>query len=222
MQFADRVKEMRRVKPEELRPHPDNWRLHGQDQRSALRYVLGRIGIAGVSVAYDDPEWGLTLIDGHMRQSEVSQEIPTVILDVTRAEAQMLLLSMDSISAMADREDAKILKLVQDTYDPGGDYLETVRAMIGSITAKQDDVLSEADAIIEQEKALADLPRYPLAPELNENYDYVVILCRTERDYAALRDHLKISKHRSYKNSEVREGRIVMFDEVRETIGCKP
>lgn len=222
MQFADRVKELRRVRPEELRPHPDNWRLHGQDQRSALRYVLNRIGIAGVSVAYDDPEWGLTLIDGHMRQSEVSQEIPTVILDLTRDEARMMLLSMDSISSMADREDAKILKLVQETYDPSGEYLQTIKNMLGTIGAKQEALVDEAEAVLEQHAAAANEAKYPLAPELNEKYDYVVILCRTDRDYVELIDHIGLTSHQDYKSAQTGQGRVVLFDQIKQRIGCKP
>ena len=34
MKIRDRVKELRRVKAGELRPHPKNWRVHPQAQRA--------------------------------------------------------------------------------------------------------------------------------------------------------------------------------------------
>jgi hypothetical protein len=40
LKSAIRIKELRRVRASELRPHPQNWRNHGKAQREALRAVL--------------------------------------------------------------------------------------------------------------------------------------------------------------------------------------
>ena len=56
MAFKDRVKELRRVPASEIKPHPQNPRLHSDDQRRTLRYMLKKVGVADVSVVYEDPE----------------------------------------------------------------------------------------------------------------------------------------------------------------------
>ena len=46
MKIRDRIKELRRVRAGELRPHPKNWRTHPAAQQDALRGVLAEIGYA--------------------------------------------------------------------------------------------------------------------------------------------------------------------------------
>ncbi len=48
MKIRDRIKEFRRIRASQLRPHPKNWRSHPAAQRDALRGVLAEIGYAGV------------------------------------------------------------------------------------------------------------------------------------------------------------------------------
>ena len=47
MHIRDRIKDFRRVKANQLRPHPKNWRTHPPAQQDALRGVLAEIGYAG-------------------------------------------------------------------------------------------------------------------------------------------------------------------------------
>jgi len=97
----DRVVESRRVPAGELRAHPRNWRKHPERQRRALRSVLDSIGYAGALLARATPD-GLELIDGHLRADTTpDQEVPVLVLDVTEAEAEELLLSLDPIAGMA-------------------------------------------------------------------------------------------------------------------------
>ena len=67
MRIRDRIKELRRVKADRLRPHPKNWRTHPQRQQDALRGILAEIGYADALLARELPDGSLELIDGHLR-----------------------------------------------------------------------------------------------------------------------------------------------------------
>src|SRR3990172_9302985 len=102
MQIRDRIKEFRRVKASELRPHPNNWRTHPSAQQDALRGVLAEIGYAGALLARELPDGSLELIDGHLRAETTPEAmVPVLVLDVDEAEADKILLTHDPLSAMA-------------------------------------------------------------------------------------------------------------------------
>jgi hypothetical protein len=46
MHIRDRIKELRRVRAGDLKPHPKNWRVHSESQWNALRGLLAEIGYA--------------------------------------------------------------------------------------------------------------------------------------------------------------------------------
>jgi len=104
MKIRDRIKELRRVKASDLLPNPRNWRTHPQQQQDAMRGVLSEVGIADAVLAYETPD-GLMLIDGHLRADVAPDaEWPVLVLDVTAAEADMLLATHDPLTAMADTD----------------------------------------------------------------------------------------------------------------------
>lgn len=113
MQIRNRIKELRMVTPDEVRPNAKNWRTHPQAQRDALRGVLAQVGIAAPVIAYETPE-GLTLIDGHERMT-VGVAFPCVVLDVDEQEADTLLATFDPIGAMAETNHEKLETLLRST-----------------------------------------------------------------------------------------------------------
>lgn len=221
MTINNRVRELVTVPANSIKPHPENWRVHGNKQRAALQYVLKTIGIAGASVAYNDPEWGPTYIDGHMREEELGeQEVPVLMLDVNREEARTLLLSMDSINAMADRDEAAIATIVREVYQPDGDLLRFLHDIVGSVNASQKKDVDDAINVLAIADEFPDEKQMPLAVELNEKYDYVVILCQTSREFTALCDKLQIKQQQDYKAaSRTGLGRVITFRQVAKTIG---
>lgn len=142
MAWKNRVIELRQVRAAELKQNPRNFRRHPERQSKALRGVLEEVGIAGALLAYNHPERGLELIDGHLRQ-EQGGVWPVLVLDVTENEANILLATHDPISAMAD-QDAKILRdlvsiLEVENTDLAAMLEEMAPAKIAN-TAKQDDL----------------------------------------------------------------------------------
>ena len=115
MEIRDRVKELRRVPASELRANPKNWRRHPATQEAALRGVLGDIGFADAVIARE-AEGGLELIDGHLRQEIMGDQlVPVLIVDVTEEEADKMLLTIDPLAAMAHADQDSLLSLLHST-----------------------------------------------------------------------------------------------------------
>lgn len=111
--MRDRIKELRRVPANSIQPNPKNWRTHPQRQISAMTQVLNSIGIADASIAYEDANGDLVYIDGHMREEILGDElVPVLILDVTEAEADELLLTMDPLASMAGTDEGAMESLI--------------------------------------------------------------------------------------------------------------
>jgi hypothetical protein len=114
MTIRDRIKELRRVRADELRPHPQNWRTHPEAQREALRGVLEEVGYADALLARELPNGGLELIDGHLR-AEITPEtlVPVLVLDVSEAEAAKILVTLDPLAALAEADAAKLDQILR-------------------------------------------------------------------------------------------------------------
>lgn len=112
---------------DQIRTNPKNWKVHPSTQRAYLRTVLEQIGFAGAALAYDDPEWGLTFIDGHMRLDELRaagwSTIPTLVLDVTRDEADLLLATYDPLGQLYESDQAALENL-RSSLDPSVEAAE--------------------------------------------------------------------------------------------------
>ncbi len=113
MRIRDRVVELRRIPAGSLLPNPKNWRRHPKAQADALRGLLSEIGYADALLARETPE-GLMIIDGHLRaETTPDTVVPVLVLDVTEAEADKLLLSLDPLAAMAEGDTDALRALLE-------------------------------------------------------------------------------------------------------------
>lgn len=111
--IRDRIVELVRVRAAELAPNPANWRRHPERQRAALRALLREIGYADALIARRDGE-RLVLIDGHLRQSlDADQIVPVLVLDVSEAEADKLLATLDPLAALAKPDSEALAELLE-------------------------------------------------------------------------------------------------------------
>jgi DNA modification methylase len=109
VQIRDRIVGLRRVKASTLRPNPRNWRTHPKAQQDALRGLLAEVGYAAALVARKLEDGSLELIDGHLRADTTpDQKVPVLVLDVTSAEADLLLASLDPLAALAGTDGSKL------------------------------------------------------------------------------------------------------------------
>src|SRR5260370_21085853 len=144
--IRDRIKELRRVRASELVPNPRNWRRHGPEQQAALRGLLSEIGYADALLAREMPDGKLMLIDGHLRAETTKRAtVPVLVLDVTEAEADKILLTLDPLAAMAQA----------DGYC-GQALLETVRTDSAPVSPLLERVAGEEAWQARQRPELAD------------------------------------------------------------------
>jgi hypothetical protein len=143
--LKNRIVAHRRVRAADLRPHPHNPRVHSPAQRAALNAILAEVGLARSVLAYvadaDKPLGDaapLTLIDGHLRRQELSQaEVEVEILDVTDAEAEKLLLTLDPLTLLADHDEKVLDRLREKVSTESND----LAALWASIAARDAAVL---------------------------------------------------------------------------------
>jgi hypothetical protein len=116
MTIRNRIKEHRRVRAGDLVPHELNWRKHPASQRAALEALYKEVGFARSLLVYELPDGRLKLIDGHLRRDiNPDMRVNVEVLDVNEAEARKLLLSIDSLAALAETDCDVVDDLVADT-----------------------------------------------------------------------------------------------------------
>lgn len=126
MKIRDRIKELRRVKASQLRPHPKNWRSHPPHQRDAMRGLLAEIGYADALLARDLPDGTLELIDGHLRAEITPEtEVPVLVLDLDDKEAAKLLALHDPLAGLAE-SNADVLSALLDDVETENPAVQAV------------------------------------------------------------------------------------------------
>ena len=113
MKIRDRIKDFRRVRARDLLPNPKNWRSHPAAQQDALRGLFAELGYCDALLARELPDGGLMLIDGHLRcDTTPDMEVPVLVLDVTQAEADKLLATLDPLTCLAEADRDALLTLL--------------------------------------------------------------------------------------------------------------
>src|SRR5690348_3054719 len=131
--YRDRIIELRRVRAGDLVPHPEVFRIHPESQRAAVRGSLEEVGYSEALVAMKLPDGRLMLINGHMR-ADLDPEawVPVVVLDVTREEADKLLLMLDPIAEMAQRDSERIKSLLSKVQTDNEALRDLFRRLAGN------------------------------------------------------------------------------------------
>lgn len=145
--WKNRVQGLEFHKAQDLDEHAGNWRSHPENQVNVVVGTLEEVGISDRLLAYRSPRNGgrLTVIDGHLRRDlDPSVEWPVLILDVTDAEADYLLATLDPSAELAIA-DVGALDALLATVDSG---VDAVKQMLADL-AKDSGIFSpEYDPII--------------------------------------------------------------------------
>ncbi len=169
MKIRDRIKELRRVKADQLKPHPKNWRIHPKSQQDTLRGVLAEVGYADALLARELDDGTLELIDGHLRaETTPDVEVPVLILDLDDEEAAKLLTLHDPLTGMAEVD------------------RDVLTDLIAQVETENNAVQSLLDQMLRQ-------PEFPLEdrPEVNIPEAFqVVVECRDEAEQQTLYERL--------------------------------
>lgn len=132
--IRDRIRELRRVRAGDLVPHPKNWRLHTDAQRSALDGVLREVGFADALLARELPDGRLGLVDGHLRAArDPDALVPVLVCDLTDAEADLVLATLDPLAALAQRDDDAYRALTEGLANANADVQRLLEATAGDV-----------------------------------------------------------------------------------------
>ena len=180
MQVRDRIKELRRVPASELIPNPKNWRAHPNAQREALKGVLAEIGYADALLVRETKE-GLMLVDGHLRaETTPDSEVPVLVLDIDEGEADVMLATLDPLAAMAEVTEDPLRRLTESIEVESAAVREMLDALLeGGATAVNGNS-GGAEVLLDQ------------AIQLKPQREYVVVVCDTDSEFAALKRLLQL------------------------------
>ena len=116
--MRNRIKQHTTAKKKDIRPNPNNWRTHPQAQTDSLISLINSIGYVDELLVIDDPtgECKYLLVDGEARWSIANDndDLPVSVLDITEAEANIVLATFDPISSFAGSEASKLDELMKD------------------------------------------------------------------------------------------------------------
>src|SRR5262249_12999938 len=113
--IRDRVVGFKRLRADQLEPHPQNWRKHPEAQVTALRGVLADVGFADVCLVREIAPDRYQVIDGHLRRHLAGDMlVPSVVLDVDELEAKKLLVTLDPLAGLAEMDGALLASLLRD------------------------------------------------------------------------------------------------------------
>jgi ParB-like chromosome segregation protein Spo0J len=175
MQIRDRIRELRRVRASELRPHPRNWRTHPAAQRDALRGVLAEVGYADALLARELDDGSLELIDGHLRAETTPDAlVPVLVLDVTAEEADKILLTHDPLATLAGADQARLAELIESARFAS----PPLEQLVADLAGAAEEALAEFDA--------AERPEVEIPASFQ-----VVVECADEADQQVMFERLR-------------------------------
>jgi hypothetical protein len=156
MHVRDRIRELRRVPAQDLRPNPRNWRVHPDSQRGVLKGLLAEVGYADALLARELADGTLELIDGHLRAETTPDSIvPVLVLDVDEAEANKLIAALDPLARMAETDTAKLESLLNE-IDTGSEALQEMLSQLaqeeGIIPPDFDPTDADSQGQLDQKK----------------------------------------------------------------------
>jgi hypothetical protein len=179
--MRNRVLEVRNIPAKQLCANPRNWRLHPDEQRSALGAMMDEIGFVGTLIARDTPD-GIELIDGHLRADLTDDaEVPVAIVDLDDDEAARVLATYDPLGGMALVDNDQLAQLLGEVdTDENAEF----RRIIADLHRK----LLKEEVEGKDEDAKREVPGMDLQP--HEHYDYLVVLATTTQEWNVLCDRL--------------------------------
>jgi len=192
--------------PQTLKPNPLNPRSHPPMQRRALSDILDGVGM--IQPVLLNERTG-QLIDGHMRVEEYLErnqdQIPVIVVDLSEEEERQALFWLDRIGEMRNI-DPQAEKLLQSSLENENGY---VRRLL-ELAADPSEQLEDADRAKPQR--FEDNLGVGLNP--GERFDYVVLLFKTEVDWAAAEEHFMLESQydplNPYNETRVvRQGRVI-------------
>ena len=149
--FRSRVKQFIQDCPTaDLKPHPNNWRLHPEAQKSLLSGMLDRIGKIDAILAYESEKYGgLVIIDGHQRQ-EMDETFPVIVLDVSDEEAAEILMSYNPLAELATHDTDAYRSLLEMVDVAGEEASRELALLAQSVLGEQVSAAQSDDVTLKR------------------------------------------------------------------------
>lgn len=129
MKYKDNIIGFMRLAPHQIVPHPLNYKLHTDAQRSHFRAILKEVGIGGGIVVRRVKGGKYQLIGGHMRREEIRQPIPALVIRASAQEAIELLAQLDASAELADTDETVMAELLDMIGKAGAEFNAAIAAM---------------------------------------------------------------------------------------------
>lgn len=153
--------------PEQLLASPYNWRVHGKAQQDALSGVLREIGLIQNVIVNKTTQH---MVDGHLRVglaiSERQPTVPVTWVELTEAEEQLAIATLDPIGALAsaDREQLDSLLREIDTGEAA------VQALLADLAAREGITPPDFQPVGIEEQGRLDEKKKVTCPECGHEF----------------------------------------------------
>jgi hypothetical protein len=158
---------------EDIKKNPKNWRLHPEYQQVALSGVLETVGWVQELIVNEVTG---NLIDGHLRyelaKKHKEKEVPVKYVKLTPEEEDIVLATLDPIAEMADADQKALNSLIDGIQTENEGIVYTLDKLHKEVEDKTEEVLLKRSV--------------QLLPE----QEYVMIVCKTNEDFDAIRAYL--------------------------------
>jgi len=129
-------------KTADLKPHPLNWRLHPEAQKTLLSGLLQKFGKIDAILAYQSERYGgYVIIDGHQRQ-ELDDSYPVIVIDVTDDEAAQILATYNPMADLATQDTEAYRNLLAsmeaEDLQQSRELAMIAQSVLGEQVAKED------------------------------------------------------------------------------------
>jgi len=200
--------ETRTIARSQIKNAPYNPRKIAQANRVKLEQLLTEFGLVETLV------WNSrtgNLVGGHQRLA---------ILDLLSESGENYSLTVAVVDLDEVRE--KALNASLNAKSAQGEYdSEKLKSLLAEIEGQ---ISIDLSALMSNEKELRKIARshaeaqYPITAKLNERYDYVLIFCDNETDFAFLQTLCGVHAERSYKKTGIGLGRAIPFKRFVQSI----
>lgn len=171
--------------PRTLDPNPLNYRTHPARQRDAFSLALEDLGWIAPLVMNERTGH---LLDGHLRREEAIEanieRVPVVVLDLDERQEKEALLVLDQIGNMAG---------TNAHLDALTSALEERNRRLASLLFGDEDP-GENDDPVDPARPADGAHQPPVGLNPGEKFNYVMLLFRTDLDWAAAQAHFGISR----------------------------
>lgn len=163
--FRERIREVTQERIGDYLPNQRNPKIHGELQNERLRAILENWGKVGVLLTFKDDDGRDVVFDGHARRNQNPDETWYIAkTDLTRQEANELVLMYDPIAALATMDRAQMDGLLKEVKTTDA----SLTAMLSELAA--DNYLTVPDEFKEYDESVADEVEYLECPECGHKW----------------------------------------------------